>query len=364
MSGPVKADLQSVPALHSDCFSHFDHQDFDLAQAVASPRERCPVRNCSASLLPAPYGAKGRTIPWCPAHGIRLHSNTYVYWNGPGRDVEARLRNFIVRHDLVRRIALTAGMKAESHRLGYEMSEDALTWNVFVSLQEAGRLRDATEYLTGRSVRGEPELYLWGRRVDDPAGSHETLPDLVRVRGAIESGIHTYVTEPDILLRVPSELLVCIEAKFGSANPLAHESVPKPGEKPTSRAGLLSRYLGDKTSDLTRQRVLGDRIGTTFRSQLFRNVVFASEMAGELPWHVINLVSSTQAVGPSDDEKSYEDPTPEIRGYLADDVAGCFTYRTWEGLHAHVIVDDPDLAGLDDYLRRKSAHFQPAFNLS
>jgi hypothetical protein len=353
-----------MPVQYSTCFERFGHEDFDPAHIASGLREHCPVRGCSASLLPATYGSKGRTIPWCPTHGIRLHSNTFVYWNGPSRDVEARLRNFTVRHDLVRRIALTSGMKAESHRLGYEMSEDALTWNVFVSVQQAGKLRDATAFLTGLSVRGEPELYLWGRRVDDPAGSHATFPDLVRVRGALESDIRTFVTEPDILLRVPGELLVCIEAKFGSANPLAHESVPKPGEKPTSKAGLLSRYLGDRTSNLTRQRVLRDRIGTAFRSQLFRNVVFASEMAGELPWHVVNLVSSTQAVGTSDDEKSYEDPTPEVRGYLADDVAGCFTFRTWEGLHDHVIANNRDLAGLDHYLRDKSAHFRPAFNLA
>jgi hypothetical protein len=30
----------------------------------------------------------------------------------------------------VRKIALPKGMKAEAHRLGSEMSEDALSWNV------------------------------------------------------------------------------------------------------------------------------------------------------------------------------------------------------------------------------------------
>jgi hypothetical protein len=67
------------------------------------------------------YGDKNksdRTLPWCPEHGIRLHSNTFAYWNGPGRFDEARLRNFIVGHDLVRAIALPKGMKAEAHRLG------------------------------------------------------------------------------------------------------------------------------------------------------------------------------------------------------------------------------------------------------
>lgn len=52
------------------------------------------------------------------------------------------MRNFIVAQDLVRSVALRKGMKAESHRLGHEMSEDALSWNVFVSLAMAGKLRE------------------------------------------------------------------------------------------------------------------------------------------------------------------------------------------------------------------------------
>src|SRR3954454_1151135 len=84
-----------------------------------------------------------RFLPCCPEHALRLHTATFAYWNGPDRELDARRRNFIVRDDLVRSIALRKGMKVESHRLGYEMSEDALSWNVFVSLAEARRLRAA-----------------------------------------------------------------------------------------------------------------------------------------------------------------------------------------------------------------------------
>ena len=49
-------------------------------------------------------------------------------------------------------------MKVESHRLGYEMSEDALSWNVFVSLSVAGKLRQTAEFLTGRKLLAEPLL--------------------------------------------------------------------------------------------------------------------------------------------------------------------------------------------------------------
>ena len=45
------------------------------------------------------------------------------------------------------------------------------------------------------------------------------------------------------MLIAPGEMLICIEAKFASANPLAHDSPTAAGAKPTTREGLLARYL-------------------------------------------------------------------------------------------------------------------------
>ena len=257
-------------------------------------------------------------------------------------------------------IALPKGMKAEAHRLGFEMSEDALSWNVFQSLAVAGKLREATKFLTGRSLSSTPHLYLWGRRIDDPNGKHELYAPLCQVRAKLEPDVRTFVTEPDIMLVAERELVVCIEAKFGSGNPLAHDSaLPVEGKKPTSRAGLIARYLGNNTSEHTRRIVLPE---TTLRSQLFRNIVFASEMAQSIPWHVVNLVSDTQKCANSEGY-SYDDPTEEIRNYLHPDRRHCFTYRTWEAFYEEVISRDADLATLDQYLRNKSAHFRRAFAL-
>jgi hypothetical protein len=350
----------------SDCLRHFAHTDFDPVRAGQAPPTQCPVKACSAALVDVWYGEQKdgvRTMPWCPEHGLRLHSKTFVYWNGPGRHDDARLRSFVVSRDLARAVALGKGMKAESQRLGYEMSEDALSWNVFESLAVAGKLREAALFLTGRSLRAEPQLYLWGHRIDDSDGEHKLYEPLRRVRGLLEPDIHTFVTEPDIMLVADGEMVICIEAKFGSANPLAHDGNPREGEKPTSRAGLLARYLGDRTSERTRGIVLAERVGPAPRSQLLRNVVFASEMAGETPWHVVNLVSSTQGRGIDDKYKSYADPTDEVCGYLHPDWRHCFTYRSWEGLHAAVVAGSSDLGALDTYLRGKSAHYRRAFDL-
>jgi len=354
----------------SDCFRRFGHADFDAARLDKSPPTKCPVQGCSTSLVGLPYGKqedregnhKDRTLPWCPEHGIRLHSGTFVYWNGEGREDDSRLRNFIVRPKLVRAVAFPKGMKAESHRLGYEMSEDALSWNVFVSLAEAGRLRQAAELLTGRSLRSEPDLYLWGRRIDLAGGNHEAYPALLKVRTRLEPDIHTFVTEPDIMLVARDEMIIGIEAKFGSGNPLAHDSPQVAGAKPTTREDLLARYLGP--TEYAKRSVRPDQIGLQFHSQLFRSTVFACEMAGELQWHVVNLVSSTQGVGADDEYTAYTDPTLAVCEYLHPDAKHCFTYRTWEGLHAAVIRNDPKLVKLNTYLQNKSAHYRRAFQLS
>lgn len=303
-------------------------------------------------------------MPWCHEHGIRIHSNTFVYWNGPGLQDESRLRNFIVRPDLALKIALPKGMKAESHRLGFEMSEDALSWNVFVCLAEAGRLRQAAQFLTGRELRQEPRMFMWGRQVTPGDGQGLPYAPLLKVRDRLEEDITNFWTEPDIMLVADGELVISIEAKFGSGNTLAVDREAPKGAKPTARAGLLDRYLGARTSVRTRAIIEPALMGARLHSQLFRNVVFASEMAADVPWHVVNLVSSTQCRSRDDQRYTFTDPTDEVCAYLHPDCQQCFTYRTWEGLHAKLIKDDQGITRLDQYLRGKSAHFLPAFNLS
>jgi hypothetical protein len=351
-------------------FNILGHADFDLSRVSDTPGLKCPVRDCSTTLVDLLYGrrqdrdgrTRERTKPWCSEHRIRLHSNTFVYWNDNDQQEDARLRNFIVKKGLAKKIALRRGVKAEAHRLGYEMSEDALSWNVFVSLAFSGRLKQTAEFLTNRSLSTEPTLYLWGYRIDLMGREYGTYPPLKKVREYLEAGIHGFCTEPDIMLVVENEILICIEAKFGSGNPLAYEGDVKAGEKPVSRDGLLARYLGAAEKTRRRATIRPDQIGYRLHSQLFRNIVFASEMA-EAEWHVVNLVSRTQRNKQDSSRHSFLDPTDDILGYLSPDSQSCFTYRTWEDLTAAVIKDTPELAELDAYLRGKSAHYRPAFDL-
>lgn len=183
------------------------------------------------------------------------------------------------------------------------------------------------------------------------------------MREKLEPDIKRFKTEPDAMLVLDERLIVCIEAKFGSGKPLAHMVIAQPGEKPVDQDGLLRRYF-DNAGTMTKRTIDCDSIGSRFHSQLFRNIVFASEMAQGRRWRVVNLVSQTQwESGLESVRYSFVNPETDVRRYLIPDLHGCFTFRTWETLHREVISESSDLGCLDAYVRSKSAHFQRAFRL-
>ena len=346
----------------STCTRHFGHVDFDLGRVNDKNAGLCPVSGSNAKLERVAHGKS--EYDFCPEHGLRLHTGTFVYWNGVGFEDMARLRNFSFQKDLAKTIALGSTAKAESHRLGHETSEDALSWNVFVALAEAKKLRETAHWLIGPSVTKEPELYLWGERIDLEGRVHGRYAPLDRVRDKLEEGIGRFKTEPDIMLVVPGEIVICIEAKFCSGNAIAHASHPKDGEKPTDVDGLLKRYL-EPASPTTKAVINPSGIGDAFHSQLFRNVVFASEMAGDADWRVVNLVSETQwKRGAESSEYSFKDPRPGVRAFLAEPSKSRFKFRTWEGLYAELVKPDTRMERLGEYLSTKSAHYKRAFELA
>ena len=88
-------------ARYPETDEYFGWQDFQVERDGVASGTVCPVRGCDATLLQIPVGRSER--PLCPTHGIRLHANTFVYWNGHGRNEKAHLRNFRFRPELVRK---------------------------------------------------------------------------------------------------------------------------------------------------------------------------------------------------------------------------------------------------------------------
>lgn len=331
----------------------------------------CPVLGCTvpADKVPSQWG----DLPFCPLHRIRIHlgSRTFVYYNGPDALAKrsAALRNIVFERDYFGSRILGNAAKAETHRICHETSEDALTWNVFSRFARAGMLSKLVSSLTKQGVRDEPELYLWGLKVhlNDAPGLQNTsgsvlFPPLAKARIVFEPDITKYLTEPDIMLYVPGQMLLLVEAKFTSGNPIAKAITEGdvPGEKPKSRSGILQRYRADA---LPEGALVVDGAIDPFYSQLYRNVVFAIHMANQLsvPWGVVSLVG--ESLCHHRREAEFQDPTPSLQALLPKNSQDRFVFYSWERLYTEHVANTQGLGDLEQYMYNKSAHCTKAFSV-
>lgn len=335
--------------------AYFDMRN--LASPMGEPGS-CPVSGCAAPL--GKVDSQWGKLPYCPVHCIRIHggSRTFVYCNGPGETSkrDPALRNIQFERNYFGTHILGNAAKAETYRICHETSEDALTWNVFSRLANGGMLPTLLSTLTGSSLKEEPELYLWGLRVRLHDLSKPPLfPALKRARGIFEKGISKFLTEPDVMLYVPGQLLVLVEAKFTSGNTVASASVTDDvtSEKPKSRGGILRRY---NTGELPRDALLASSSGP-FYSQLYRNLVFAIHMSNELnvKWGLVNLVCEKQ-FRQRRDEVEFHDSTQFIHALLPERSRDQFLFYSWERLYADHVAKARELKDLAEYMNNKSAN--------
>jgi hypothetical protein len=302
---------------------------------IQGDRIRCCVRGCEHWLSKRRRGPEAADT-FCPEHGISVSSSpTYVYQDY--RD------NFVID---VSKLEQVKKLKVESWRLGNERSEDAVSWNVFVSLAALNGLSSVLHHLTGLKIEAEPELYLWGVKITDQAP--QRWDRLVQVRQMLEEG-GGIPTEPDIILRVPGVAIVLIEAKFGSPNGtmLGNED----------RFGLVHEFLDRYPSvrgepdPLNREQIESLPAGQVLQ-QLVRNVVFAQWLAekGEVPY-VVNLVC----------EKSEQDIEQRFGTHLAADSPVKFRRVTWEELYGLPVVATDRADRLKCYMQNKTSGLRKAF---
>ncbi len=235
-------------------------------QVIAGPprRVRCYVRGCTEMLRPPGGGYKGDV---CPVHGIRCHYST----SGPTYSYADVRRNIIVAADLFATRIVGNPHKFESDRIDHEKSEDALTWNVFRTLQECSLLHLVAQWITGLDIQQEPRLYLWGLSVsDDTFGPWDLL---IAARKRFESSlpVERPPTEPDIALYLPAYYLILIEAKFTSSNPF-YVAGPRRDERSLTKNELLDIYHDLALHMLSVEKA---RRSERVHHQLWRNVVFA-----------------------------------------------------------------------------------------
>jgi hypothetical protein len=311
--------------------------DAALRYSTASPdsllREdslRCCIRDC-AELLPKRH--RGQEPRFCPKHCISVSTKpTYIY-----RDAE---RNFIIGRAMLKSVS-----KVERWRLGFETSEDALSWNVFVGLYALKGLAEVFEALTGMVPLREPELYLWGNRMDADC---TPWPDLHEVRTVLENGV-AIPTEPDIMLRVPGQAIALIEAKFGSPN----SSLAGKKGRFGSVTEFLKRYrCKEGAADPLNRKWISGQQDERVLEQLCRNAIFARWLASEREQpFVINLVKRAAR----NDEQLF-------RQHLSENGVQ-FHVRAWEDICVLSAVQREQASTLRRYLENKTLNLLPAFDL-
>jgi hypothetical protein len=312
---------------------------------VAGPpkRVRCYVRGCLELVRPPAEGYDGEA---CPVHGIRCHSSgTYSY-------VDVR-RNIITSPELFAARVVGNPFKHESHRLGNEKSEDALTWNVFRTLQECALLHVVARRITGREIRVEPRLYLWGMSISDE--TFEPWDLLLAARKRFESNlpVDRPPTEPDIALYLPGYYLILIEAKFTSPN-MFYIDGPRRDAKSLTKDELLDIYQDPALHMLD---VAKARRSERVYYQLWRNVTFAEWMARDAGRGTTAYVANLTRAGRESESCEH------FRALMNPETAGRFVHLSWEDIYRRTAVT-PGLSRLRRYLETKTAGLVRAFNPS
>jgi hypothetical protein len=308
-------------------------------------------------------------LPFCPEHGIRVHKQSgFVYYNGPPRDdlSVSTKRNLMFNSDYYVENFLRKSNKMESTRLCYENSEDAVSYNVFTKLASDGHaLRKLVSHIANKDIGGEIDLYLWGGKIDLKNNTFVKYNPLLTVRDHLEEDIKKFKTEPDIMLVIPKKIVICIEAKFGSKNPIAKDAEETEGEKPKKTEKLISRYC--KENDfINKDRLFNfSKMPERFYEQIFRNIVFAASMAkleGAPEWYVVNL-RNQHIINLKRGKPESFPIMRNIRSILQPEYKKRFIHLTWESIYDQAVKDNEQLADLAWYLKNKSLSCGRAFNI-
>ncbi len=316
-------------------------QDFDQRVVAELASGFRPGVNDNDGMLCPLAGHSGEWLPWASkrSDGTDLHGDPRARFRASPTFVLADpLENLIVGSELVS--GLVSGGKAES-RMANENSEDAVTWNVFRSLQEAERLAAATDLLVGVTPSCEPDLFVWSMHVEREHTAE--WPGLRAIRTLLEPGAGQQ-TEPDVCLHVRGWGWVFVEAKVASPMTVCRDDA--------HLARWQSRYLPHGVGILDAARIAATP-PAELPEQLLRNVLFAHHIRAD--GEQAAVVSVTRARD--------KDPSAAVRSCLVDPGAVAIGHCTWERISNVLCAREEVLSGLCAYFERKSLSLRPAFDV-
>lgn len=164
----------------------------------------CPVRGCTVR-VPRQRVTFLRDEQFrCAEHDIYISPSTYDHHAYTANLLSSDPQDVALLHRLL-------DQKRETERLGRERSEDALTFNVFRTIERSGQLDALMSVVAGREVRGCVPSY-WS--LNSGTGQPEQLLSAAR---DIFREVRDRGTEPDLMIE-SAETLFVIEAKLGAKN--------------------------------------------------------------------------------------------------------------------------------------------------
>ncbi|MBA4064845.1 MAG: hypothetical protein C0501_14250 [Isosphaera sp.] len=341
-AGPPLPTSPPTPLFSALPYGVFDVDPQVVIDRGMPERVRCFVRGCRRMLLPPSRGFGGEL---CPDHGIHCHaSGTYSY-----RDPK---RNIIVSPKLLAGGIMKHPFKFESGRFGNERGEDAITYNVFRSFQEAGALGLVASLLTGTEVTTQPRLFLWGIELTDDLEPWDLLI-AARERFETRLPVKRPATEPDIALHLPGKWLLLCEAKFTSPNPV-YARGPRKDAQSLTLDELTSIYRDPALVMLDDAKV---EAANPVAYQLFRNLRFAEYMAKlDGPTTAAYLCNLTRL---GTENATFEGFFRLVKPEYASRVRHVF----WEQLFVVAGLMGRRLNHLQRYFITKTERLRPAFHL-
>ncbi|MEI7761268.1 MAG: hypothetical protein WCJ67_10970 [Thermoleophilia bacterium] len=256
--------------------------------------------------------------------------------------LEHPLDNAIAGRELIAEAIAGRWGNPEATRFGNENSEAALTWNVFRTLQEVGRLGVACGPLTGFEPAAEPELFYGGRRIALEAAS--VWEELATTLDKLEPGLRQHI-EPDVCLHVPGFGWVVIEASFGPSSDAFDD--------PVQVEEFLALYAAVCPGLFAEERIRTTRLRDV-PPLLLRTIAVAHSLMAEGEQAVVIAVVR---------ESDTTDVERRVGRLLAETADVAFRRVTWESLYRALDPADPALAPVRDYLENKSFGLRPAFAL-
>ena len=285
----------------------------------------CPVRGCT-QVVPRQRKTFKRDEQFrCPTHDIYISASTYDHGKFTDNLLSSDPDDLALIHRLL-------GQKRETERLGRERSEDALTFNVFRTLERAGQLDDVMSTIAGRAVVGSVPAY-WS--LDSATGMTDSR--LAAARDAFHEVLDRG-TEPDVLID-SEDTLFLVEAKLGSKNETTPTHVRSLTAYSKAQGGWYDRvFTSDAETVASKEKLY----------QLMRLWLLGTWMAEQTGKKFV-LVSLCAEAGDSEIETRFG-------GHILATDANRFVSCTWEKIreHGRSLAQNPEVTRLVEYLNHKS----------